>query len=278
MLKVSEIFYSLQGEGRERGTPSVFIRLFGCNFTCAGFSMPRGQLSTERMNVDPKKFDDYKKLPLVHTGCDSYASWDPRFKHLSKMYTEDELVEKTLELIKPNQLGKNVHVIITGGEPLLKGWQKQLPVLIDKLVEKGLTHLTFETNGSQKLSDDFATYLASLKGTVAVTFSISSKLPSSGEKWEEAIVPEIVQDYVIVGSDAYFKWVVSNKEDLEDVQRAEKVYKEGGVEIPIYLMPAGGTLESYEKNERWVADLCRDSGYRFSDRLQVPLYKNAWGT
>ena len=36
-IKVSEIFYSAQGEGRFVGVPSVFLRTFGCNFKCAGF-------------------------------------------------------------------------------------------------------------------------------------------------------------------------------------------------------------------------------------------------
>jgi len=44
-IKVAEIFYSLQGEGQYLGTPSIFLRTFGCNFQCAGFGMPRGQLS-----------------------------------------------------------------------------------------------------------------------------------------------------------------------------------------------------------------------------------------
>lgn len=36
-LKVSEIFYSLQGEGARMGTPTIFIRLQGCKakFACA---------------------------------------------------------------------------------------------------------------------------------------------------------------------------------------------------------------------------------------------------
>ena len=38
-LKISEIFYSAQGEGRFVGVPSVFLRTFGCNFTCGGFGM-----------------------------------------------------------------------------------------------------------------------------------------------------------------------------------------------------------------------------------------------
>ena len=48
--------------------------------------------------------------------------------------------------------------------------------------------------------------------------------------------------------------------------------------IPIYLMPAGGTTMHYDNNERWVADLAMKHGWRYTPRLQVQLWKNAWGT
>ena len=38
-LKVSEIFYSLQGEGARAGTPTVFIRLQGCKTKNACYAM-----------------------------------------------------------------------------------------------------------------------------------------------------------------------------------------------------------------------------------------------
>jgi organic radical activating enzyme len=72
-IKIAELFYSIQGEGRFMGVPSVFLRTFGCNFKCQGFGMPRGELSNEAELIDPTNYTDYKSLPLVSTGCDSYA-------------------------------------------------------------------------------------------------------------------------------------------------------------------------------------------------------------
>ena len=50
-IKVSELFYSIQGEGKYMGVPSIFLRTFGCNFTCGGFGMPKGKLSEERDTI-----------------------------------------------------------------------------------------------------------------------------------------------------------------------------------------------------------------------------------
>jgi len=66
-IKIAELFYSIQGEGRYMGVPSVFLRTFGCNFKCAGFGMPKGELSEEYLKIDPTQYVKYEELPLVST-------------------------------------------------------------------------------------------------------------------------------------------------------------------------------------------------------------------
>lgn len=262
------------------GVPSIFLRTFGCNFTCSGFGMPAGQQSEERLKVDPAKYDSYKALPLVHTGCDSYASWDPRFKHLSPMLTVQSIVDEFQKLLPEGKFGRDKHLILTGGEPLL-GWQRSYIDLIQEIRTRmmGLSDITFETNGTQPLREELRDFLSNMSPEFKTTWSISSKLPVSGEKWEEAIKPDVIKHYLSVQRcNAYFKFVVASMQDIEDAKRAVDEYKAGGVNIPVYLMPVGGTNETYELNERNVADYCRDNGFRFSPRIQVPLYKNAWGT
>jgi organic radical activating enzyme len=284
-IKVAELFYSLQGEGQYLGTPSIFLRVFGCNFQCQGFSMPRGQLSEERLAIDPSKYEKYEELPLVHTGCDSYASWDVRFKHLSPMRSVEGIVDKIQELLPDGKFGPDKHLILTGGEPLL-GWQRSYIDLFEEIGRRDmdLTHVTFETNGTQPLRADLKEWFVTNDyfPWLDITFSVSSKLPSSGEAWDEAIKPEIIKEYFEHSSLTYFKWVVSNQDDYNDVLRAVDAYKavigDHMKDIPIYLMPAGGTTKYYDENERWVADICMKNGWRYTPRLQVQLWKNAWGT
>lgn len=240
--------------------------------------MQPGEKSEERNLVDVSQYKDYKELPLVSTGCDSYASWDPRFKHLSPMLEISAIIERFKELLPGSTFGPNKHLIITGGEPLL-GWQKAYPELLEECIKMGLTHLTFETNGTQKLSPELTAYLEGISERVEITFSISAKLPCSGESWESAIKPLVVAEYIkIPHSNNYFKFVVASKQDVIDTHKAIAEYASMGVDITVYLMPIGGVNEVYELNERQVADYCRDNGLRFSPRIQVPLYKNAWGT
>ena len=278
-LKIAELFYSIQGEGRYMGVPSVFLRTFGCNFKCAGFGMPRGELSTEAEFIDPANYRIYEELPLVSTGCDSYASWMPEFKNLSPMLESSAIVNRIMEIL-PHKRWEDEHLVITGGEPLL-GWQRAYPDLLDHASMGRLKEITFETNGSQKLTLEFKEFLIKWRNAYnidrEITFSVSAKLPCSGEKWEDAICPEIVCEYEEVGT-AYLKFVIATEQDFADAECAIAAYRKAGFKGHVYLMPVGGVESVYALNNKNVALLAMKNGLRYSDRLQVPLFKNEWGT
>lgn len=281
-IKVAELFYSLQGEGKYVGVPSVFLRTFGCNFTCSGFGMPKGQQSEERI-VIAKSVDQYKtydSLPLVQTGCDSYASWDPAFKHLSPVLETNSIIDSIMEML-PNKKWEREHLIITGGEPLL-GWQRSFSDLLAEDRMKSLKSLTFETNGTQQLTDDFKKFLFLYstkchKGSTEVVFSVSAKLSPSGESWDDAIKPKIVDEYQGYG-EVYLKFVVDKETDIYEIERAVESYRDNGFRGDVYLMPVGGTADLYFANYQAVAEMSMKKGWRYSPRLQVDIWRNAWGT
>ena len=280
-IKLAELFYSVQGEGRYMGVPSIFLRTFGCNFKCAGFGMPKGELSTEASSLNPADYNEYGQLPLVTTGCDSYASWDPRFKHLSPTVETDEIVDRIMDLLPFNEW-RDEHLVITGGEPLL-GWQRSYPDLLNHPKMLDLKEITFETNGTQELNPEFKNYLEEWYSGLGVpygreiTFSVSAKLSVSGEKREEAIRPDIVCSYEQYGF-TYLKFVIATEEDAVEALEVAQIYRDAGFTGPIYLMPVGGVESVYAMNNKNVALLALKHGLRYSDRLQVPLFKNAWAT
>ena len=284
-IKIAELFYSIQGEGRYMGVPSVFLRTFGCNFKCAGFGMPRGEVSHEATDIAATHtmitpFQTYDQLPLVSTGCDSYASWMPEFKDLSPMLTTDAIAERIMEILPFNQW-QDEHLVITGGEPLL-GWQRAYPDLLSHPSMLKLKEITFETNGTQKLTPEFKTFLQEWGQNPPfvsreVTFSVSAKLSCSGEERHEAIKPDVVCEYQEVGN-TYLKFVIATEEDAEEALETLDIYRAEGFTGHCYLMPVGGVESVYTLNNRRVAELAMKMGLRYSDRLQVPLFKNEWGT
>lgn len=293
MLRISEIFYSIQGEGLRTGNPSIFIRVFGCNFKCPGFGMPKGELSTEPDEIvnevlaNPNKYPTYESLPLAKTGCDSYPSWHPKLKDYSPELTYEQIIEK-INLVLPKGVDKRrVDIVFTGGEPLLKCNQREIVDLLNKKREyfKNFDSFTFETNGTQEVSDSLAEVIAFIRRPLII--SISPKLSCSGIPSSKAIKPDVISDIfdsVWCGdiSHAYLKFVV-NPEFIED-QLAEIEYVLQSIQttlnadIPVYLMPEGGTEERYNENMKKVAAIAMDKGFRFCPRLHVTLFGNSWAS
>lgn len=285
-IHYTELFYSIQGEGRFMGVPSIFLRTFGCNFRCMNFGRDPSNFTTSTETHNPevveiiKNIDKYKSfsdLPIIKTGCDSYSSVYPEFKKFVLKEDTTTIVNRIIEML-PHKHWQDEHLVITGGEPLL-GWQRSYPALLDHFEMHTLSDITFETNGTQELSSDLESYLIrwQMHPTKEVTFSVSAKLSCSGEERSEAIRPDVVCQYEDVGY-TYLKFVVATDDDVEEALDTISLYRNEGFLGPVYLMPVGGVETVYSLNNRKVAELALKHGLRYSDRLQVPLFKNAWST
>lgn len=280
ILRYTEAFYSIQGEGSRMGNPSVFLRMFGCNFRCKSFG--RKEKVIDKINPEVKEIiknlDSYNNLddlPLVKTGCDSYVTIYPEFKKFVKKETPLELLN-TLLALTPNDNFEGIDLVITGGEPLL-GWQKFYPELLNLLNTRGLKNVTFETNTTQELHPLLMGFIKDFDGEV--TFSCSPKLSISGEQKEDAICPEIARAYSNFATGGmYFKFVVDPNQDLSELDKVISEYKDAGVDVPIYLMPVGGCYEEYKENSEAIANLALSKGWRYSPRLHVDIFGNRWAT
>ena len=91
MLKINEIFYSIQGEGVFAGTPMVFIRFSGCNLRCS----------------------------FCDTKHESFISMK-----------EEEILEFIEKLIPPLPLSRPERVCLTGGEPFIQNFLELADLLV----------------------------------------------------------------------------------------------------------------------------------------------------
>ena len=290
----SEIFYSIQGEGHYTGAPTAWIRFFLCNLQCNGFgqSDPTNPDTYELpfLDFDVKSVKRVEDLPVWEKGCDSSYTWAKKFKGLMGHETPSALANKIVNIIKneSNPEGKFLHPVskfhqhlcFTGGEPLMVTGQMATIGIYEELQRQNNLpgSMTFETNGTQKLKPAFLEWGKSID--TEIFFSCSPKLFTvSGEKSSRAIKPEIVAEYMQVSKKGQLKFVVGEKErEWEEMESVVKLFREAGVDWPVWIMPTGAREEEQTASAGKVAEKAFKRGYNVAARVHVYLFGNAIGT
>ena len=292
-LKYSETFYSAQGEGKYVGIPSLWMRFFLCNLQCNGFG--------QKDPTDPSTYDlPYEKLditditnvfdlPVFEKGCDSSYTWSKKYKHLITDKTVDEAVDELTALLPHSKFvhpvtQQPVHMVFTGGEPMLKNTQPGMMQVIEEFKRRKNQpmNVTVETNGTKPITDEFAEWIkreyTNWTGREWY-WSLSPKLWSTaGEQHKRAIKPEVIGRYAEVSPVGQLKYVVNGTdESWREVEENTKLFREAGCNYPVWIMGVGGTFEGLVQTEASIADEAIQRGYNYTSRVHVHIYGNAIG-
>jgi len=188
--------------------------------------------------------------------CDTpYTSWHPEGDEWS--------VERILAAVDAYPAR---HIVLTGGEPMIVRGIEELT----HGLRQGERHLTIETAGTV-----FAAVECDL-------MSISPKLANStplGE-WAERharlrIQPEVLRR-LIAGYEHQLKFVIAQPEDMGEVRELVRALDADPTRV--ILMPEGTDASVLRERGVWLAEICKQEGFRFSPRLHVELYGNRRGT
>ena len=226
------------------GAPAVFVRASRCNLHCVW--------------------------------CDTDHTWNfegtpwPHEKDAVPGYLKHRKVEVMLEVDPVDAAAKVMdfpcqRTVITGGEPLLQ--EEAFLEMIVRIRERQPEHqFEVETN---------ATLIPSPAFHEAVNqFNVSPKLANAGMP-ESLRLKADALTFFAKSSKSWFKFVVAEPRDLEEIEDLRRCYV-----IPVsrvLLMPEGRTSLELDKSAAWLADICREQGYRFCDRLHIRLWGDRRG-
>jgi organic radical activating enzyme len=245
-LYLVEHFYSIQGEGKYIGSPSVFFRFGGCNMRCEGFGCTQ--------NVDEK----------VILGCDTIYAVNR--EHFSKDWLNITQTAQLIEILQSYTLPKPVDIVLTGGEPLLYANNEILVSFLEKLHKKG-HRICFETNGSLDVDfEKFPIYKECI-------FALSIKLSNSKEPYKKRVFKGAILNICKNSKDSFFKFSISDK-SLDDEIKEIIGYSP---KTDVYCMPVGDNRLDIEKNSLALVEYCKEKGYNFSDRLHIRIWNQERG-
>ena len=251
MIYLVEHFFSIQGEGRYVGVPSLFLRFGGCNMRCEGFGCEQ-------------------KAPdgVTISGCDTVYAVNR--EHFASEWIDVTKVEQLLAILDQYELPSNVDIVLTGGEPLIYADEPIFVAFLEAMHERGL-RITFETNGSMAVNfEKFPIYKECV-------FALSVKLSNSGESYNKRIKPDVIFEISTQAKEAFFKFSIDadsislglDEEILEICSHASK--------NQVYCMPVGASKVEVERNALPLIEYCKSKGFTYSDRLHIRIWDEVHG-
>lgn len=249
MIYLVEDFFSIQGEGRRLGTPSIFLRFGGCNMRCPGF---------QTMVKTP----DGSEV----VGCDTaYAV----FKEFRSQWRKIASADTLIEIVNSYKLNYKADIVLTGGEPLIYADNAILTKFLEHVVHEG-HEVTFETNGS--LEVDFKTYPIYRY----CRFALSVKLECSGEELKDRLNIAALQSMIRYGKDSFYKFTLPS-ENLQSAAKEIKDIHDQTSSVDTYCMPMSDSRKHLESRCENVIEFCKQEGFIYSDRLHIRIWDEIQG-
>lgn len=188
--------------------------------------------------------------------CDTpYASWNPEGEELSV----DEVVRRATGFSAAK------HVVLTGGEPMIA---PGIVELAQQLRDRGM-HITIETAGTV-----FAPVACDL---MSISPKLSNSTPEGAFQAQHErlrLQPETLRR-LMADYDYQLKFVIAGERDIDEVLGLAAQLKAPADKV--ILMPEGVTAEMLNRRGAWIAEVCKQYGFRFSPRLHIHLYGNQRG-
>jgi 7-carboxy-7-deazaguanine synthase len=193
------------------------------------------------------------------TWCDTpYTSWQPEGEELPLARIVDAVASHRAS-----------HVVITGGEPMIS---PEIVTLTERLRHAGL-HITMETAGTI-----FAPVACDLM-SISPKLRNSTPLERDGGRWAAhhdrlRWQPEVLRQ-LIASYEYQLKFVIAAPGDMDEVELLRREL--GAPASRVVLMPEGTRREIVQERGVWLAEICKQSGYRYSPRLHIDLWGDRRG-
>jgi 7-carboxy-7-deazaguanine synthase len=206
----------------------------------------------------PSVFVRLTGCPLRCRWCDTKYAWS---KEAGRQYNIDQIVQAV-------QQWPCRFVVITGGEPTL---DPDLSQLAGQLKAAG-KHITIETAGIAYIPE-MPCDLMSISPKLSNSVPDEAKLAAihNNSRPDLAVLEELIDNY-----NYQLKFVVDSEADLMEIVETIRTLDTVDPE-KVMLMPQAATRQELLDKSPMVAELCKQTGFSFSQRLQVLLWNNQKG-